>query len=163
MFQLWVELTFCQPVSIEAAKPECNPRCESDAHYSTNTITPARHQHNYSSKAKSSSFLCKSCGNGRCSSSSRRLLFCLIYFVCIAYFWPVDCCIESELLESFQDIDFEDLEQQQAEFEGKCPWHMLYLFLVSIYRNCMLVFLSKLLEILCVISFHDLSLLPGIG
>jgi hypothetical protein len=42
MFQLWVELTFCQPVFTEAAKPECNPRCESDAHYSTNTTTPAR-------------------------------------------------------------------------------------------------------------------------
>jgi hypothetical protein len=23
--------------------------------------------------------------------------------------------------ENFQDIDFEDLEQQQAGFEGKCP------------------------------------------
>jgi hypothetical protein len=29
--------------------------------------------------------------------------------------------IESETPENFQDIDFEDLEQQQAGFEGKCP------------------------------------------
>jgi hypothetical protein len=26
----------------------------------------------------------------------------------------------NELPENFQDIDFEDLEQQQAGFEGKC-------------------------------------------
>jgi hypothetical protein len=36
-------------------------------------------------------------------------------------FRPVDCRLESEAAENFQDIDFEDLEQQQAEFEGKCP------------------------------------------
>ncbi len=53
----------------------------------------------------------------------------------IACFWPVDHCIESEPPENFPDIDFEDLEQQQAGFEGKCPWCMLYLFLISIYRN----------------------------
>jgi hypothetical protein len=48
------------------------------------------------------------------------LLFCLIYFVYIACFWPVDHCIESEPPENFPDIDFEDLEQQQAGFKGKC-------------------------------------------
>jgi hypothetical protein len=34
-------------------------------------------------------------------------------------FWHVDRCIESELSENFQDIDFKDLEQQQAGFKGK--------------------------------------------
>jgi hypothetical protein len=29
--------------------------------------------------------------------------------------------VESEPVENFQDIDFEDLEQQQAGFEGKSP------------------------------------------
>jgi hypothetical protein len=41
-----------------------------------------------------------------------------MYITC---FWPIDRCVESELPENFQDIDFEDLEQQQGEFEGKCP------------------------------------------
>jgi hypothetical protein len=49
------------------------------------------------------------------------LLFCLIYFVYIACFQPADHRVESEPVEIFQDIDFEDLEQQQAGFEGKCP------------------------------------------
>jgi hypothetical protein len=49
------------------------------------------------------------------------LLFYLIYFVYIPYFWPADRRVESESVENFQDIDFEDLEQQQAGFEGKCP------------------------------------------
>jgi hypothetical protein len=49
------------------------------------------------------------------------LLFCLIYFCCITCFWPVDHRLESEPPENFQDIDFEDHEQQQAGFEGKCP------------------------------------------
>jgi hypothetical protein len=52
-----------------------------------------------------------------------------------ACFQLVDRHIESELPENFQDIDFEDLEPQQAGFEGKCPSHILYLFLVSVYRN----------------------------
>jgi hypothetical protein len=40
----------------------------------------------------------------------------------IIYFWPVDCRVESELPENFQDIDFEDFEQQQqVGFEGNCP------------------------------------------
>jgi hypothetical protein len=29
--------------------------------------------------------------------------------------------IENESLENFQDLDFEDLEQQQVGFEGKHP------------------------------------------
>jgi hypothetical protein len=33
----------------------------------------------------------------------------------------MDRCVESELPENFQDIGFEDLEQHQVEFEGKCP------------------------------------------
>jgi hypothetical protein len=45
----------------------------------------------------------------------------LIYFCCIACFWPTDCRVEKKLPENFQDIDFDDLEQQQAGFEGKCP------------------------------------------
>jgi hypothetical protein len=48
------------------------------------------------------------------------MLFCLIYFVYIACFRPVDHRVESEPVENFQDLDFEDLEQQQAGFEGKC-------------------------------------------
>jgi hypothetical protein len=45
----------------------------------------------------------------------------LIYFMYIAYFWPADHRVESEPVENFQDINFEDPEQQQAGFEGKCP------------------------------------------
>jgi hypothetical protein len=41
--------------------------------------------------------------------------------VYIAYFQPNDRCVESELPENLQDIDFEDLEQQQVGFEDKCP------------------------------------------
>jgi hypothetical protein len=41
-----------------------------------------------------------------------------MYIVCFRCF---NSRVESELLENFQDIDFEDLEQQQAAFEGKCP------------------------------------------
>jgi hypothetical protein len=48
-------------------------------------------------------------------------LFCLIYFAYIACFWPADRRVESEPMEDFQDLDFKDLEQQQAGFEGKCP------------------------------------------
>jgi hypothetical protein len=33
----------------------------------------------------------------------------------------VDHHVESELPDNFQDIDFEELEQQQVQFEGKCP------------------------------------------
>jgi hypothetical protein len=46
----------------------------------------------------------------------------LFYLFCsIACFQPADHRVESELLENFQDINFEDPEQQQAGFEGKCP------------------------------------------
>jgi hypothetical protein len=38
----------------------------------------------------------------------------------IACFRHVDCHVESEPPENFHDIDFEDVEQQQAGFEGKC-------------------------------------------
>jgi hypothetical protein len=44
-----------------------------------------------------------------------------IYFVYFACFWPADHRVESEPVENFQDIDFEDLKQQQVGFEGKCP------------------------------------------
>jgi hypothetical protein len=40
----------------------------------------------------------------------------LIYFAYIACFRPADRRVESEPVENFQD-----LEQQQAGFEGKCP------------------------------------------
>jgi hypothetical protein len=39
----------------------------------------------------------------------------------IACFRPIDRRVENELPVNFQDIDFEDLEQQQVGFEGKCP------------------------------------------
>jgi hypothetical protein len=46
----------------------------------------------------------------------------LFYLFCsIACFRPVDRQVESEPSKNFQDINFEDLEQQQAGFEGKCP------------------------------------------
>jgi hypothetical protein len=51
----------------------------------------------------------------------------------IACFRPADHRVEGEPVENFQDLEFEDLEQP-AGFEGKCPWRMLYLFLVSIYK-----------------------------
>jgi hypothetical protein len=44
----------------------------------------------------------------------------LNYFAYIAYFPHADHRVESEPVENFQDLDFEDLEQQQAGFEGKC-------------------------------------------
>jgi hypothetical protein len=45
----------------------------------------------------------------------------LFYLFCsIPYFRPVDRQVESEPSENFQDINFEDLEQQQAGFKGKC-------------------------------------------
>jgi hypothetical protein len=48
--------------------------------------------------------------------------------VYIACFRPVDHQVESEPVENFQDINFEDLEQQPEGFEGKRPWRILYLF-----------------------------------
>jgi hypothetical protein len=41
-----------------------------------------------------------------------------MYIACFCY---IDHSVESELPENFKDIDFDDLEQQQAGFEGKCP------------------------------------------
>jgi hypothetical protein len=50
------------------------------------------------------------------------LLDVLFYLFCsLAYFWPADRRVESEPPENFKDINFEDLEQQQAGFKGKCP------------------------------------------
>jgi hypothetical protein len=49
------------------------------------------------------------------------LLHYFIYLVYFAYFRHADRRVESEPMENFQDIDFEDLEQQQAGVEGKCP------------------------------------------
>jgi hypothetical protein len=50
-------------------------------------------------------------------------LFVVLFdlFLLYYYFWPVDHRLESEPLENYQDIDFEDLEKQQVGFEGKCP------------------------------------------
>jgi hypothetical protein len=46
----------------------------------------------------------------------------LFDLVCsLACFRPADCRVESELPENFQDTNFEDIEQQQVGFEGKCP------------------------------------------
>jgi hypothetical protein len=51
-----------------------------------------------------------------------HLFAILFYLFCsITSFWPVDRQVESEPSENFQDNNFEDLEQQQAGFEGKCP------------------------------------------
>jgi hypothetical protein len=45
----------------------------------------------------------------------------LFYLFCsIACFRPADHRVESEPVENFQDLEFEDLEQP-AGFEGKCP------------------------------------------
>jgi hypothetical protein len=45
----------------------------------------------------------------------------LFYLFCsLACFQFIDRRLESEPQENFQDINFEDLEQQQAGFEGKC-------------------------------------------
>jgi hypothetical protein len=54
-----------------------------------------------------------------CDNHLFAVLFYLFYS--IACFRPADLRVESELLENFQDINFEDPEQQQAGFEGKCP------------------------------------------
>jgi hypothetical protein len=63
-----------------------------------------------------------------------HLFVVLFYLFCsIAFFQPVDHQVESEPLEIFQDINFEDLEHQQVGFEGKCPWRILYL-LSCIYQ-----------------------------
>jgi hypothetical protein len=50
-------------------------------------------------------------------------LFAVLYdlFCSLACFRPADCRVESEPAENFQDIHFEDLEQQQAGLEGKYP------------------------------------------
>jgi hypothetical protein len=46
----------------------------------------------------------------------------LFYLFCsLACFRFIDRRVENELPENFQDINFEDIEQQQAGFEGKCP------------------------------------------
>jgi hypothetical protein len=49
-------------------------------------------------------------------------LFAVLFdLVCsLACFCPADYRVESELLENFQDINFEVLEQQPSRFKGKC-------------------------------------------
>jgi hypothetical protein len=50
------------------------------------------------------------------------LVAALFYlFYSLACFWPADHRIENGSPENFQDINFEDLEQQPMRFEGKCP------------------------------------------
>jgi hypothetical protein len=50
-----------------------------------------------------------------------HLIVVLFYLFCsIACFWPADLRVESEPVENFQDLEFEDLEQP-AGFEGKYP------------------------------------------
>jgi hypothetical protein len=50
------------------------------------------------------------------------LIAAMFYLFCsLACFRPADHRVESEPPENFQDINFEDLEHQQAGFEGKCP------------------------------------------
>jgi hypothetical protein len=46
----------------------------------------------------------------------------LFYLFCsLASFQFIVHRVESEPPENFQDINFEDLEQQQVGFEGNCP------------------------------------------
>jgi hypothetical protein len=49
-------------------------------------------------------------------------LFAVLFdlFYSLACFRPIDLRVESEPVENFQDLKFEDLEQP-AGFEGKCP------------------------------------------
>jgi hypothetical protein len=65
-------------------------------------------------------------------------------------------------VENFQDIDFEDLEQQQAGFEGKYPGCILYLFSRIYLLDCMLV-VTSFVGNPSVIPFHILSFLSGLG
>jgi hypothetical protein len=48
-------------------------------------------------------------------------LFAVLFylFFSIACFRPIDLRVESEPVENFQDLEFEDLEQP-AGFEGEC-------------------------------------------
>jgi hypothetical protein len=41
--------------------------------------------------------------------------------VCIACFRFIDRHVENELPKIFQDVDFEDIEQQQVGFDVMCP------------------------------------------
>jgi hypothetical protein len=41
--------------------------------------------------------------------------------VCIACFQFIDHRVKNEFPEHFQDVDFDDIEQQQAGFKGKYP------------------------------------------
>jgi hypothetical protein len=53
---------------------------------------------------------------------NNHLFAVLFYLFCsIAFFRPVDLRVENEPVENFQDINFEDPEQQQEGFEDKCP------------------------------------------
>jgi hypothetical protein len=50
-------------------------------------------------------------------------LFAAVFnlFYSLACFRPANHRISNESPENFQDINFEDLEQQPSGFEGKCP------------------------------------------
>jgi hypothetical protein len=50
-------------------------------------------------------------------------LFAILFylFYSLACFRFIDLCVENELLENFEDINFENIEQQQVGFKGKCP------------------------------------------
>jgi hypothetical protein len=53
---------------------------------------------------------------------NNHLFAILFYLFCsLTCFRFIDHRVESEPPENFHDINFEDLEQQQAGFEGKCP------------------------------------------
>jgi hypothetical protein len=54
--------------------------------------------------------------------ADNTLFSVLFYLFCsIACLQPVDHQVESERSENFQDINFGDLEHQQAGIKGKCP------------------------------------------
>jgi hypothetical protein len=67
--------------------------------------------------------------------------------------------LENAPMENFQDIDFEDLEQQQVRFEGKCPWCIFYLFSYIYLLVCMLV----LLDIVGIPIFTSCLVLLSLG
>ncbi len=78
-----------------------------------------------------------------------------MYFAC---FRPADHRVESEPMENFQDLEFEDLEQP-AGFEGgvldACCTDFSYLS-IGLHAGSVVWW-----EYRCVISFRILSLLPG--
>jgi hypothetical protein len=62
-----------------------------------------------------------------CLALMKYLMYCL--FIVLWFVFPIDVDSDASTLDNLQEQDFEQFEQQ-----GQCPCHILYLFLVSIYR-----------------------------